>query len=186
MLVLVPREEPQARPSPTPITTTPPNIWASQTTRAVASNERLAYMSGPRPCETTASCDGWCLDSANTQAHTSLLRCNYRKRKRHQQYDVLLAPTLASEPVPVGYIGEAAPEDYADRLFSFMGDTGLYNQTGQPSISLPLHWSDNGLPVGIMFTAAYGSDALLLQLARQLEQAQPWWDRRPPLHAGNR
>jgi amidase len=104
----------------------------------------------------------------------------------HQQYDVLLAPTLASEPVPVGYIGEAGPAEYADRLFSFMGDTGLYNQTGQPSISLPLHWSDNGLPLGMMFTAAYGNDALLLQLAGQLERAQPWWDRRPPLHAGNR
>lgn len=65
-----------------------------------------------------------------------------------------------------------------------MGVTGLFNQTGQPSISLPLHWSDEGLPVGMMLTAAFGNDALLLQLAAQLEQAAPWWERRPPLHAG--
>jgi amidase/6-aminohexanoate-cyclic-dimer hydrolase len=102
----------------------------------------------------------------------------------HQQYDVLLAPTLSSPPVPVGYISEAPPEEYTDRLFGYMGDTGLYNQTGQPSISLPLHWSKDKLPMGMMFTAAYGNDALLLQLARQLEESAPWSDRRPPLHAG--
>jgi Asp-tRNA(Asn)/Glu-tRNA(Gln) amidotransferase A subunit family amidase len=94
----------------------------------------------------------------------------------------MLAPTLSSPPVPVGYIGEAPPEEYADRLFGYMGDTGVYNQTGQPSISLPLHWSPDQLPIGMMFSAAYGNDALLLQLARQLEVAAPWWDRRPPLH----
>jgi amidase len=99
----------------------------------------------------------------------------------HDRYDVVLAPTLASEPVPVGHIGEAPAEEYADRLFAFMGDTGLYNQTGQPSVSLPLHWSSNDLPVGMMFTAAYGNDGLLLQLSGQLEQASPWGDRRAPI-----
>jgi len=98
-----------------------------------------------------------------------------------EQYDVVLAPTLASEPVAVGHISDAPPEEYADRLFAFMGDTGLYNQTGQPSVSLPLHWSDNQLPVGMMFTAAYGNDGLLLQLSGQLEQACPWAERRPPI-----
>ena len=47
-------------------------------------------------------------------------------------------------------------------------------------MSLPLHWNDNGLPIGMMFSAAYGNDALLIQLAGQLEQAAPWRDRRPP------
>jgi len=102
----------------------------------------------------------------------------------HQQYDVLLAPTLSSPPVSVGHISEAPPEEYADRLFGFMGDTGLYNQTGQPSISLPLHWSKDNLPIGMMFTSAYGNEALLLQLARQLEESAPWSKRRPPLYAG--
>ena len=97
----------------------------------------------------------------------------------HQRYDVLLAPTLSSQPVPVGYICEAPPEEYMARFLDFIGDTAVYNQTGQPSISLPLHWSEDNLPVGMMFTAAYGNDALLLQLAGQLEQCVPWWDRRP-------
>ena len=102
----------------------------------------------------------------------------------HQQYDVQLAPTLSRAPVPVGYISKAPAEEYADRLFGYMGDGGLFNQTGQPSISLPLHWSEDKLPVGMMFSAAYGNDALLLQLAGQLEASAPWSDRRPPLHAG--
>ena len=101
----------------------------------------------------------------------------------HQQHDVLLAPTLSSPPVAVGYISEAPPEEYGSRLFSYMGDNGIYNQTGQPSISLPLHWSLEGLPMGMMFSAAYGNDALLLRLAGQLEKAKPWWDKRAPLHA---
>ncbi|MBT4521981.1 MAG: amidase [Halieaceae bacterium] len=101
----------------------------------------------------------------------------------HQKYDILLAPTLSSAPVSVGYISDAPPQEYGDRLVGFMGDTGLYNQTGQPSISLPLHWTDNNLPLGMMFTAAFGNDALLLQLAGQLEQSCPWWERRPPLHS---
>jgi amidase/6-aminohexanoate-cyclic-dimer hydrolase len=102
----------------------------------------------------------------------------------HQQYDVMLAPTLSSPPVPIGYISEALPEEYGNRLFNYMGDNGIYNQTGQPSISLPLQWNAEGLPMGMMFSAAYGNDALLLQLAGQLEKATPWWDRRPLLHAG--
>ncbi len=101
----------------------------------------------------------------------------------HQQYDVLLTPTLATSPAPVGYIGDAPADEYADRLFGFMGDTALFNQTGQPSISLPLYWTGDTMPLGMMFTAAFGDDALLLQLAYQLEEAQPWWDRRPPLIA---
>jgi len=50
-------------------------------------------------------------------------------------------------------------------------------------MSLPLHWNDNGLPIGMMFSAAYGNDALLIQLAGQLEQAAPWRDRRPPVRS---
>jgi amidase len=49
-----------------------------------------------------------------------------------------------------------------------------------------LHWNAEGLPMGMMFSAAYGNEALLLQLAGQLEKAKPWWDNRAPLHAGMR
>ncbi|MEM9254307.1 MAG: amidase [Pseudomonadota bacterium] len=98
-------------------------------------------------------------------------------------YDVLLAPTTASPAIPIGHITQAPRDAYSDRLFAFFGDTAIYNQTGQPSVSLPLWQSPEGLPIGMMFSAAYGKDALLLQLATQLERAAPWRDRQPPVHA---
>jgi Asp-tRNA(Asn)/Glu-tRNA(Gln) amidotransferase A subunit family amidase len=99
----------------------------------------------------------------------------------HEQYDLILAPTLSLPPVPIGFMDQ----DPTDALSKFMADTALFNQTGQPSISLPLSWSEDGLPLGMMFSAAFGSDALLIRVASQLEQAKPWIDNRPPHHAGN-
>jgi amidase len=55
--------------------------------------------------------------------------------------------------------------------------------TGQPAISLPLHWSDDGLPIGVQLVAAYGREDVLVRLASQLEVAAPWTDRRPPISA---
>lgn len=104
----------------------------------------------------------------------------------HKQYDVILTPTLSSPPVAIGYLGDVTPEKYGERIFGFLGDTPVFNQTGQPSMSLPLHWNKEDLPVGMMFSGAYGNDALLLQLAGQLEKAVPWRHRRPPLWSGTR
>jgi amidase len=89
-------------------------------------------------------------------------------------YDVLLTPTLA-EPTPsVGYL---APTDYGqviDRLIDWVAFTPLQNVTGEPAISLPLGESPNGLPVGMMLAADTGREALLLELAYELEAARPW------------
>ncbi len=97
----------------------------------------------------------------------------------HEQYDVILAPTLSMPPVPIGFMDE----DPATGLPQFMGNTGLFNQTGQPSISLPLCFSSDKLPIGMMFSAAFGNDALLIRLASQLEAAYPWKDHRPPVYS---
>jgi amidase len=80
---------------------------------------------------------------------------------------------------------DASEEEFGLKINQFMADTALFNQTGQPSISLPLCWSQNNLPLGMMFSAAFGNDGLLLSLAGQLEKAQPWWNKRPPVHASN-
>jgi amidase len=66
-------------------------------------------------------------------------------------------------------------------FFSFMPYTPVFNATGQPAMSVPLCWSDAGLPIGMQFAARYGNEATLFRLAGQLERARPWAERRPPV-----
>src|SRR5262249_36572330 len=101
----------------------------------------------------------------------------------HETYDVWLSSTLSLPPVKLGTFDseERDPERAFAPLIDYVSFTAMQNGTGQPAISLPLHWNAAGLPVGVHFVARYGDEATLLQLAAQLEQTEPWEKRRPHL-----
>ena len=96
-------------------------------------------------------------------------------------YDAVLTPTLAQPPVPVGYFDEVSPAGNFERQKRFTPFTAVYNVTGQPAVSLPLHWSAEGLPIGVMLAGRTGEEGTLISLSAQLEAALPWQDRHPPL-----
>jgi amidase len=126
----------------------------------------------------------------------------------HQQHDLLLTPTLAHPPVHhgagdpprlqqlvldglqrSGLLGllartgalQATIDQIARDSLQYVPFTQLANLTGTPAMSVPLHWTTDGLPLGVQFIAPVGGEGLLLQLAAQLERAQPWWDKLPAL-----
>jgi amidase len=100
------------------------------------------------------------------------------------QFDVVLSPVLSSPPPPLGEVGPNVPFDtLVARLKEYVGYTPLHNVAGAPAISVPLYWTDAGLPVGTMFSARAGNERLLLELAYQLEAARPWAQRTPAVHA---
>jgi len=100
-----------------------------------------------------------------------------------QDHDLLLTPTLGAPPPELGWFTAAGPHEEGPRIASFIPYTAQFNMTGQPAVSLPLHSTPSGLPVGVQLVAAYGREDILIQVASQLEQAAPWHDRRPPVHA---
>nr|WP_221634211.1 amidase [Nocardioides luti] len=96
-------------------------------------------------------------------------------------YDAVLTPTLATPPLPVGAIrNDADPAADFQAQKEFTPWTSAWNVTGMPAISLPLHWTAEGLPVGVMLAARPAEEELLLALSAQVEEAAPWADRRPP------
>ncbi|GAB2621834.1 amidase [Nocardioides ginkgobilobae] len=96
-------------------------------------------------------------------------------------FDAVLTPTLAVPPVAVGALrDDAHPERDFEAQKAFTPWTSAWNVTGMPAVSLPLHWTPEGLPVGVMLAARPAKDALLLSLAAQVEAAAPWHDRKAP------
>ncbi|MGQ9599457.1 MAG: amidase [Anaerolineae bacterium] len=121
-----------------------------------------------------------------------------------EEFDVLLTPTLARPPIKRGELqpggiqavgmkvlgrlnagglikAMTGIEALAQQVFEFIPFTPVFNATGQPAMSAPLIWNEEGLPIGMQFVARYGDEATLFRLAGQLEQAQPWRDRLPPI-----
>jgi amidase len=123
-------------------------------------------------------------------------------------FDVLLSSTLAEPPWPIGGLDlepkderllkivsrvplgpalQQVEKELAGEILKPMPNTPLFNMTGQPAMSVPLHWNRAGLPVGTQFVGRYGDEATLFRLAAQLENARPWADRRPAMadHSGS-
>jgi amidase len=123
-----------------------------------------------------------------------------------ERYDLLLSPTLGTPPPVIGALRPRGLEAFGQallhrlhlgallripalvepsvrRIFSFIPFSPLANVTGQPSMSVPLCWNADGLPIGSQLTARFGEEATLFRVAAQLEAARPWRARRPPLHA---
>ena len=119
-----------------------------------------------------------------------------------EEHDVFVCPSLGRPPAKVGELSPTSAENaqlavlralplgaLLDFALSKMGDsklaytpnTQLFNQTGQPAMSVPLHWNEAGLPIGVQFAARFEDEATLFRLAGQLEQARPWADRKPPI-----
>jgi amidase len=102
-----------------------------------------------------------------------------------EEFDLLLTPTIAEPPPLLGQMGSTPDNPLAGilRAASLVPFTPPFNVSGQPAISLPLHWSANGLPIGVQLVAAANREDVLIRVAAQLEAAAPWADRRPPISA---
>ena len=142
---------------------------------------------------------GVTLQAADERRHESIAGL----ARLHATHDLVLTPTLGEPPIAIGSLALPAAlrhgtevllrtrtlrvaklagivDQIVARNLSWVPFTQLANVTGRPAISLPLHWTDDGLPLGVQFVGRLGAEGLLLRLARQLEQAAPWADRRPP------
>jgi amidase len=100
------------------------------------------------------------------------------ERTRH--FDAVMTPTLAQPPAPVGGLrNDADPAADFENQKRFTPFTATYNMSGQPAVTVPLHWNDAGLPIGVQLVGRPGDEVTLLRLAAQIEAAEPWAHRKP-------
>ena len=119
------------------------------------------------------------------QADTRRLARWWQPEDGSAGFDILVTPTIAEPPPRLGEF-VSTPENPlggARRSATLMPFTVPFNVTGQPAISLPLHWNSAGLPIGVQLVAAYGREDVLFRIAAQLEQAKPWADQWPAVRA---
>lgn len=164
-------------------------LWAVSRAAGIARyGDTIGRPLGPDEVEPANWAMAQLADSATASAYADALAATGRLRRSMQQWwadgnDLLLTPTLAEPPLEIGRLD--APADQALLTMIGAGEwtafTPQFNTTGQPGISLPLFWNDDGLPVGVQLVAAYGREDLLLSVAAQLEAAQPWADRHPTI-----
>jgi len=103
--------------------------------------------------------------------------------KMFSRYDILVSPVVSEPPPLLGHFASAPdnPLQGFDTASNYVHLAPLANVTGQPAMSVPLFWNEDGLPIGVQFMGRFGDEATLFRLASQLEKAKPWAHRRPPV-----
>lgn len=114
------------------------------------------------------------------QAMRSLQTASRKALAFFGDFDLLVTPTVAQAPPPVGSLEGVGVEDMA-AIFAMTPFTSMWNTTGQPAASLPVGLDENGLPVGVQLVAGPAAESTLIQVCAQVESARPWADRRPPV-----
>jgi len=172
------------------------NIQVKAASNAVLIDE-LAAATGRVPSEETmetAILDAWRVGKALSATDFLAAQAVFNTVTRvvgqfFERHDVLLTPTTALPAQPLGTYNSNVPGmdiyEWGQHMYSFAAFTLIYNVTGLPAISLPLHMHSAGVPIGVQFGARFGGEATLLRLAAQLETACPWSDRKPAVWAGN-
>jgi len=164
-------------------------IWASGLTMLV---DFIAKTAGKTPAREEFEGLTWSLyqfGKTITAAQYQLCWANLQRLSRQiaawqQSYDAWITPVLATAPMKIGTLNfeETDLMKIWAPIASYVPFTGGQNITGQPAINLPLAWSKSGLPIGVQFVGRFGEEHLLLQLAAQIEKAEPWNKKRPPVY----
>jgi len=166
-------------------------IWAAFTALSVDSAAKsLGRKPGPDNLEAvTLACyeDGkriTALDLLNSLSYGNTLSRSVGAF--FETVDALVTPTMARPAAPLGELNQnkagMSAMEWTRQVFTYCPFTPLFNSTGQPAISLPLHMTPAGLPVGVQIAGRFGDETTLIRLASQLEQARPWAKRRPAVH----
>ncbi len=115
-------------------------------------------------------------------ATNDLQEASYAMGSFLESYDIFISPTLGEPPKYLGEFDQTKTfDEFAAELVEYVPFTPIGNFSGLPAMSVPLHWTDSGLPVGVHFMGRHGDESMLFRLAGQLERAQPWSERRPPM-----
>ncbi|WGY02425.1 amidase family protein [Nocardioides sp. QY071] len=167
-------------------------LWTAFLAHAVAGIEAMTgRTAGPDNLERTS----WaCVRHGRTltglDVCTALDRANALSRSIGRffgDHDLLLTPTMNTPALPLGQLdanADLTAAEWTTRIFDACSFTSPFNQNGAPAISLPLGQSSQGLPIGVQLAGDSNSEALLIRVAAQLEEAMPWSGRRPGLHVG--
>ncbi|TQR18317.1 amidase [Psychrobacillus soli] len=166
-------------------------IWAANITRSI---DRLAESLKRTPSAVNLEASNWALYQYGQQLKAVELMEAFEINNLvsrtvgefYIEHDVILTPSIAQLPWPIGKLdandSSLNAEQWTEKMMAYAPFTNLFNTTGQPAISLPLGWSVKGLPIGMQFAGRFADETTLFQLAAQLEEAQPWKDKRPNLN----